>query len=692
MDPTFSEYVLDSSNCQKLSIQERREIVWQLAKRPECAPQKLQSWSRRDLLEILCVEMGKERKYTGLTKQKLIENLFKIVSEKKSGKLADDSYSTQHCSTIEPQTPAKRQRKNDHPSRLPMEANNYSLSDDGKAPKSSRLCQNVACRAPLSPEDLFCRRCSCCICHNYDDNKDPSLWLFCSSEDSNQGDLCGLSCHLDCALKDERTGIVKNEHCSKLDGSYYCTHCGRVNSLLGCWKKQLIIAKDARRVDVLCHRVSLSHKLLASSQNYKKLHEIVDEAMKKLEAEVGEFHCPQNMGRGIVNRLSVGAEVQRLCTQAIEALDAIQSITLSPKAKFQQTDSDYSGFIKFEDKSTTSLIVVLDCVDEQKSLSEEIVGFMIWYRKADAIGYPSEPTGILYKPNLRFLVTGLVPGIEYIFKVVAFSERRELENWEVGVTTDELVNKEETSPKTISSGLSNPSSEADESHNTGIYADLNKSPGTSFGYCEKSEIIISEKSSDHIYTSNEMDLEERPGLSGSGLDEEPNSTLHTDSHRDSTNSTELNQPFDVPKLENASKALLGTEMIIAPKSSISLLLQNGLPKPDMEPGSSSKKRSGKCDEFCKKDEPAEGSYEYCVKVIRWLECEGYIESNFRVKFLTWFSLRATLQERRVVSVYVDTLIDDPGSLAGQLVDTFSDAICSKRLPPVPNGFCMRLWH
>jgi hypothetical protein len=81
-----------------------------------------------------------------------------------------------------------------------------------------------------------------------------------------------------------------------------------------------------------------------------------------------------------------------------------------------------------------------------------------------------------------------------------------------------------------------------------------------------------------------------------------------------------------------------------------------------------------------------------VRVVRWLECEGYIESNFRVKFLTWYSLRATLHERKIVSVYVNALIEDPVSLSGQLSDTFSEAIFSKRPPSVPSGFCMDLWH
>lgn len=83
------------------------------------------------------------------------------------------------------------------------------------------------------------------------------------------------------------------------------------------------------------------------------------------------------------------------------------------------------------------------------------------------------------------------------------------------------------------------------------------------------------------------------------------------------------------------------------------------------------------------------SYEYCVKIIRWLECEGHIEQEFRMKFLTWFSLRSTEQERRVVHAFIQTLIEDPNSLAGQLIDSFSDIVKSKRNR---HGFCSELWH
>lgn len=90
----------------------------------------------------------------------------------------------------------------------------------------------------------------------------------------------------------------------------------------------MTIARDTRRVDILCYRVSLSQKLLAGTLRYQKLHEIVNEAMEKLEADVGPLTgLPVKRARGIVNRLSSGQEIQKLCALAVESLDSVLSNT-----------------------------------------------------------------------------------------------------------------------------------------------------------------------------------------------------------------------------------------------------------------------------------------------------------------------------------------------------------------------------
>lgn len=84
-------------------------------------------------------------------------------------------------------------------------------------------------------------------------------------------------------------------------------------------------------------------------------------------------------------------------------------------------------------------------------------------------------------------------------------------------------------------------------------------------------------------------------------------------------------------------------------------------------------------------------YEYSVGIIKKLEHEGLIETDFRVKFLTWFSLKATTQERKVVRVFIDTFVDDHSSLAEQLMDTFMDEICMEQKVDL-HAIYSKFWH
>jgi hypothetical protein len=88
----------------------------------------------------------------------------------------------------------------------------------------------------------------------------------------------------------------------------------------------------------------------------------------------------------------------------------------------------------------------------------------------------------------------------------------------------------------------------------------------------------------------------------------------------------------------------------------------------------------------------EQQYEYCVKVIRWLEHGGHMDKELRVKFLTWFSLKASAKDRRIVSAFVDVFIGDPASLVAQLKDAFMDAVCSNEKPARSKVPCYNLWH
>jgi hypothetical protein len=87
-------------------------------------------------------------------------------------------------------------------------------------------------------------------------------------------------------------------------------------------KRQLVIGKEARRVDILCHRIYLTYRLLEGTRRFKELHEIIEDAKDKLESEVGPLDgMSAKMARGIVSRSSVGIDVQKLCSIALQKVD-----------------------------------------------------------------------------------------------------------------------------------------------------------------------------------------------------------------------------------------------------------------------------------------------------------------------------------------------------------------------------------
>ncbi|XP_051149042.1 VIN3-like protein 2 [Andrographis paniculata] len=664
MDVSALEAVVyDPSKCIKLSMEQKRELVYEVSKWPDCAMEMLQVWSRQEILQILCAELGKERKYTGLTKSKIIEQLLKLVCERKSQELgaaaACASLSQAQPSLESGERTPKRQRKSDAGT---VTSDFYS--------GNTLCCKNSACKAKMNGDDPFCKRCSCCICRQYDDNKDPSLWLTCSSDPPFLGISCGTSCHLECALRHEYSGISQDRLDKGLDGSFCCVSCGKVNDLLSNWRKQIMVARDTRRVDILCYRLSLSQKILSGTKHYKNLYAIIDEAVKMLEEEVGHLTgLPVKKARGIVNRLSSGLEIQRLCASAVEALDAMLANRVSDMPSDWNTLA--SNLVRFEGVKDTSLSVIVNFKD-----SRNIGSYTVWHRRADDIGYPCEPTCRLLKPNAEFILSGLTPATPYYLKAIAQYADRDMGFCEFQFCTessqDEVQNthlEEERSRSqslnlslaaTNCSSLSNPSSVEDETNN----------------------VVVIPSNADKPATPNEKNTSTTCAviclLDGeSSMEKKREETSTDDGSNTSTDNNGSNTPL---------RAGLPITPCLKDDTGRSNWAKFG---GAVEMGMVTKRSAGEkkeCGGMGDKD------FEYYVKVIRWLECEGHIETAFRQKFLTWYGLRANAQEVRIVKVFVDTFIQDPESLAGQLLDSFSDAVANKRCSTVAAGFCTKLWH
>ncbi|KAK6142949.1 hypothetical protein DH2020_023297 [Rehmannia glutinosa] len=354
----------------------------------------------------------------------------------------------------------KQQRKGENPARIPP---GQEPCVDLKC-SNSWICKNSACRATLSADDTFCKRCSCCICHLFDDNKDPSLWLECTSE-SGLGDACGLSCHIECALQRGKVGVVDLGLLMQLDGSYCCASCGKVSGILGCkynhcmtavkipnllidpsfnrcWKKQLIIAKDARRVDVLCYRIFLSYRLLDGTSRFNELHEFVRDAKAKLETEVGPVDgVSAKMARGIVSRLSVAGDVQRLCSLAVEKADELMASKSTTATNIIEGSLPAACKFLFEEVTSSSFVVLL--IDLSTSFNDDIKGYKLWYCKSKEENYSKEPACVFPRDQRRIWISNLQPCTEYSIRIISYTDTGDFGHSEVKCFTKsvEIIRK-----------------------------------------------------------------------------------------------------------------------------------------------------------------------------------------------------------------------------------------------------------
>ncbi|KAJ8769502.1 hypothetical protein K2173_004247 [Erythroxylum novogranatense] len=622
----------------------------------------------------------------------------------------------------------KKQRKGETPIRiLPASEQSPDLGSP-----STWVCQNSACRALLPIDNTFCKRCSCCICHLFDDNKDPSLWLVCTSE-NGQDDSCGQSCHIECALHREKAGVVDLGQLMQLDGSYCCASCGKVSGVLGSWKKQLIIAKDARRVGVLCYRIYVSYRLLDGTTRFKELHDIVKDAKAKLETEVGPVNgVSAKMARGIVSRLSIGSDVEKLCSAAITKANEWLTNIANGKPNFREDSFPSACKFLFEELTSSSVVIIL--IDFSNPSSSDIKGYKLWYRKSREETDRNDPICVLPRTQRRILISNLQPCTEYIFRIVSYTEGGDLGHSEAKCFTKsiEIIHKNTGSSEATNgkkenslSGGSMPSAKGGSQSAGAINSsgfkvrELGKvlhlaraqQQGCLEGFCsadnEKccaaSKVVEPEILQNKLPpASHGLDLNV---VSVPDLNEEL--TPPFDSSRDEDNGFTLEQTTeaddDAASHEIEKKGL--TRSRVTDEFRIWGHGPSGeAPAVDSWPELYRKRTAlvneeiHDCDSTLINGSPfhvSNGSgcldenFEYCVKIIRWLECEGHINQEFRLKLLTWFSLRSSEQERRVVNTFIQTLIDDPSSLAGQLVDSFSDIISIKRSS---HDFCSQLWH
>ncbi|OEL21369.1 VIN3-like protein 1 [Dichanthelium oligosanthes] len=545
------------------------------------------------------------------------------------------------------------------------------------------VCKNLACKAVIPLEDSFCKRCSCCICHKFDDNKDPSQWLVCSSENDSKN-CCGSSCHIECAFRHKRVGCFDLEQIIHLDGSYSCAFCGKISGILGYWKRQLVMGKDARRVDNLCQRIYLSYRLLEGTSHFKELHAIVEDAKAKLESEVGPLDgMSAKNARGIVSRFSAGIDVQKLCSTAIQRADEWLS---SPDLHLQDSLPAACRF-RFLDITSSSLVVIL----KETSSSDTIKGYKLWYWNSREQPSVEKPV-IVPKNERKILVFNLSPCTEYSFRVISFTEDGVLGHSESRCHTESKEIFVKCAMQNVGGTQTQKRDRSQSFKSTGfniqgIWKSMQETLGEEGclqGFCED----IHEGSWSRSATDTEL------------------SGACRKLHFNASSVPDLNAEVPVPMDYTTEKHYHSKKRLVRSNDSgdsETCAIGRTAEPPAVESwpvGKVNGAHIDRCEQnaasaiCCEKQlsgttRQLDGDYEHCIKVIRQLECDGHIENGFRMKFLTWYSLRSTEQERRAVTTFIKTLSEEPGSLAEQLIDSFEDTINCKK---ARTGFCNKLWH
>ncbi|KAH7352969.1 hypothetical protein KP509_19G072900 [Ceratopteris richardii] len=805
------------------SLPERRELLYKTAQGLEGGRETLESWTRKELLELICLEMGKERKYTGVSKSKMVEHLLKLVSMKSFIEGMDPDVGSLSDQPTTAPSVLKRQRKVGRPSRASLAAQTNAAMQGGYP---AWVCKNTACKAQLQEGASFCQRCSCCICKKFDDNKDPSLWIVCTPEPLNKERDCRLSCHIECALENDMAGVVNNGPDIVLDGCYQCP-CGKVSDLIGCWKKQLLIVKDARRVDTFCQRLSLSYRLLDGTDKHKVLHELITRAVQKLEAEVGVItEGSAKFARGLVNRLSSSSQVLEIIHAALEKLETLDEQPICHSngevnaANTQERLTDKLCAIEFTDISSDSVSLTV------RGGGQPVSGYQLWHRKASDLTFGNNPTCIIATNPGEAHISGLHPCTEYAFYVVPLNSLFEggigepAEGRCITKADEVTIVKKPCATKGDEITGVKEACEAAAPLSISLNASINEKSicisdkfESNFKVRELGRVLHSVWAEDNqsaqmhkAYFHNKVDVKSTPdhrndknkkmveskdswlnwmsnqGASAAPVDlspenahssdlnasvnlesnvEESRVTLEVDlpplpaktirnrdskaflqerdvkdkatcadimelddisdpgishvSHREETEAlSQVASDIMQTNTINEAQDAVGNKCRMVDAESIGAHGQSWVLQVrsmagtniEMKPQATFvRKRTsenlGRGDNYglingCRgtigAPLRATGHYEYCVKMIRLLECEGFLKEDFRMKFLTWFSLKASEHEKRVVSVFIDTLQDNPSSLAGQLVDTFSDIITAKRHHAMTNGFHYKLWH
>lgn len=343
----------------------------------------------------------------------------------------------------------------------------------------------------------------------------------------------------------------------------------------------------------------------------------------------------------------------------------------------------------------SSVVVLL--IELSTALDTDIKGYKLWYCKTREETYPKEPVCVFPRDRRRVWISNLQPCTEYSFRIISYSDTGDFGHSEAKCFTKSVEIVHRNSNSTAASPEKDTSDNGGSSsadHQPMSATDIESDSGfkvRDLGRILRAVLIQERRCSESlcgVHVDKCFDV--RDVVKVETHKEKPPSSRQLDLNVASV--PDLNEEFTPPAESSRDEdngCTLGQAVETDDAFSHDIHRKAGevpgvaCPSTNRETQDSDSTLTNGSPLQAQNDLSLDENFEYCVKIIRWLECEGHIKKDFRLKLLTWFSLRSTEQERRVLNTFIQTLIDDPSSLAGQLVDSFSDI--SSKAPQ--NGLC-----
>ncbi|KAJ7559778.1 hypothetical protein O6H91_04G100800 [Diphasiastrum complanatum] len=265
-----------------------------------------------------------------------------------------------------------------------------SLSGGGK-----NLIEKCYCQV-CSKEPSFCYGCTCSLCRLFIEHKQSWSFINCPN--------CAHLCHLECAIKARRAGVVKD--CG-LDGELLCPCCNQKSDLVPFWRVRIVDA--LRAIDRLTLQQHLTCVVLLLNGTQRERHQTIYRNVMELHDSLfNNTHSPDlhHILHQIHEKLNEASAHQDPNDTVHLSVDALNDELLLEADKVSQcqkkAEADYVNWLMAERNANTQRMLLKDVTEQVEKAEADVKSKAKFANASKFILEQAEKRLQLLKRNSRF--------------------------------------------------------------------------------------------------------------------------------------------------------------------------------------------------------------------------------------------------------------------------------------------------